>query len=56
MGNFRGIYPRKMAKWRRPETYWDKVTIEEYANQDIKAFILKIREIKKEDLRNLYIE
>ena len=53
LGNFRGIYPRKMAKWRRDETYWDRVRVEDYAQQDIKAFIKKIREIKKKDLTKI---
>jgi Partial alpha/beta-hydrolase lipase region len=31
MGNFRGVYPRKTAEWRRPEEYWNHVGLNEYA-------------------------
>lgn len=38
LGNFRGIYPRKMASWKDPKTYWD-YNIDHYSKYDIPAFI-----------------
>jgi hypothetical protein len=46
MGNFRGNYPRRLAAWRRPETYWHTVSVLDYAQRDIPAFMRKIRAIK----------
>jgi len=34
LGNFRGIYPRQMASWKDPSTYWD-YTIDEIAEFDL---------------------
>ena len=56
MGNFRGIYPRKKADWRKQESYWDDVTVQNYAEKDIDAFIQKIRETKKKDLEAILKE
>ena len=42
-----------MASWRRPETYWEDVTLENYALKDLDSFIKKIREVKRKDLIRL---
>eukprot|EP00347_Sterkiella_histriomuscorum_P015983 403354949 len=53
MGNFRGVYPRKIASWKDPNTYWD-YSLDELANYDIQAFIKKIRETKIQELKETY--
>jgi hypothetical protein len=56
MGNFRGVYPQRQAGWRKKEWYWENVGLYEYAEQDISAFIKKIRDIKREELRSILQE
>lgn len=51
MGNFRGVYPRKAAEWR--QTYWEDVTVQNYALRDLEAFVNKIREVKRRDLAKI---
>ena len=53
MGNFRGVYPRRQAAWKKKEAYWENVGLYEYAEQDISAFIKKIRDIKREELQTM---
>ena len=53
LGNFRGIYPRKMAKWKDPKTYWD-YNIDHYAKYDIPAFIETIQNTKIQELKETY--
>eukprot|EP00347_Sterkiella_histriomuscorum_P006181 403353751 len=50
LGNFRGIYPRKLAPWKDPSTYWD-YNIDHFSKYDIPAFIEKIVEVKTQELR-----
>ena len=38
LGNFRGIYPRKVAKQKDPKSYWD-YNIDHLAKYDVAAFI-----------------
>lgn len=48
MGNYRGVYPRKLAKWKEDQegcNYWD-YSIDHIAKYDIHAFITKIVAIK----------
>lgn len=49
MGNFRGVYPRKVASWRDPKkSYWD-YTCDDYV-LDVQAFIERIVEVKTQEM------
>ena len=53
LGNYRGVYPRKLAAWKQNEkdcNYWD-YSIDHIAKHDIYAFIRKIFEIKVEEFK-----
>lgn len=41
LGNYRGVYPRKMAKWKKDDDYWF-YSIDHIAKYDIHAFLTKI--------------
>lgn len=53
LGNFRGIYPRKVAKWRDPKTYWN-YNVDHLAKYDLQAFIETIYKTKIEELKKIY--
>ena len=53
LGNFRGVYPRKVAKWKDRRTYWD-YNIDHLAKYDIEAFIKSIYETKMEELKEIH--
>ena len=51
LGNYRGIYPRKLSpRAEKDKNYWD-YSIDHIAKYDIAAFIDKIFEIKLEELK-----
>lgn len=51
LGNYRGIYPRKLSpRAKKDKNYWD-YSIDHIAKYDITAFIDKIFEIKVEELK-----
>jgi hypothetical protein len=49
MGNFRGIYPRKLAKWKQDANYWN-YNIDHCAKYDLAAFMKKIVDIKTKEI------
>ena len=51
LGNFRGIYPRKLAKWKQDShaNYWN-YNIDHLAKYDLAAFMKKIVELKTKEL------
>jgi hypothetical protein len=49
MGNFRGIYPRKLAKWKQDANYWN-YNIDHLAKYDLAAFMKKIVDIKTKEI------
>ena len=49
MGNFRGVYPRKMAAHKDPKTYWD-YNLDHFGKYDVAAFISKIHSLKVAEL------
>lgn len=51
MGNFRGIYPRKLAQWRQDQgaSYWN-YNIDHLARYDLAAFMEMIVEIKTKEI------
>jgi len=51
LGNFRGIYPRKVA--RDLKDYWD-YNVDDLANYDLQAFTETIFQTKMAELRQLY--
>jgi len=59
MGNFRGVYPRKVTPWRDQmqregkADYWF-YSIDHLAKYDIRAFIEAIFNIKVEDFKRCY--
>ena len=55
MGNFRGVAPRKMTKWREEQgpSYWN-YNIDHLGQYDIDAFVSKIIDVKSEELSNLF--
>ncbi|CDW77487.1 ab-hydrolase associated lipase region containing protein [Stylonychia lemnae] len=55
LGNFRGIYPRRLAAWKDPKTYWN-YNIDHYAKYDIPAFLEKIHKIKHQELREKFYQ
>ncbi|CDW78671.1 ab-hydrolase associated lipase region containing protein [Stylonychia lemnae] len=55
MGNFRGVYPRKLVKGKDPKSYWE-YSLDELAKYDVQAFIQKIRDIKIKELMATYIK
>lgn len=55
LGNFRGIYPRKVASWKDPSTYWN-YNLDNLAIYDVKAFIKTIYETKIEELKAVYLK
>jgi predicted alpha/beta hydrolase len=50
LGNFRGVYPRRMARGRDMKDYW-KYNLDHLAHMDVKAFIYKIHQLKTTELR-----
>lgn len=52
LGNFRGVYPRKMAKGRSMDDYWN-YNLDHLAYYDVKAFIQEIHEIKTNELKSI---
>lgn len=52
MGNFRGIYPRKLASWKDTSSYWD-YSCDDYAT-DVRAFMNKIVEVKILELSKIH--
>lgn len=51
LGNFRGIYPRKLAQWKTDSNahYWN-YNIDHLAKYDLAAFMKKIIEVKTHEL------
>ncbi len=49
MGNFRGVYPRKMAEGKDTKTYWD-YNLDHFGKYDVAAFINKIHTLKMAEL------
>ena len=49
MGNFRGVYPRKMVQGKDFNTYWN-YNIDHLAQYDVAAFIKNIHDIKVKEL------
>ena len=49
LGNFRGVYPRRMAPGRDMSTYWD-YNLDHIAKYDVAAFIKRIHDVKTEEL------
>jgi hypothetical protein len=51
LGNFRGIYPRKLAKWKADSNahYWN-YNIDHLAKYDLASFMKKIIEVKTQEL------
>ena len=45
MGNFRGVFPRKLAPWKDKSTYWN-YNVDNLAKQDIPAFLNTIYQLK----------
>ena len=53
LGNYRGVYPRKLAEWRQKDKdfdYWF-YSIDHIAKYDIYAFMTKIFEIKVNEFK-----
>ena len=52
MGNFRGVYPRKLAPWKKQSTvsYWN-YNIDDLGKYDIAAFVKKIIEVKVQEMQ-----
>jgi pimeloyl-ACP methyl ester carboxylesterase len=52
MGNFRGVYPRKLAPWKAQSTvsYWN-YNIDDLGKYDIAAFVKKIIEVKVQEMK-----
>lgn len=50
LGNYRGVYPRKLAKWKEGSDYWS-YSIDHIARHDIYAFMTKIFEIKVKEFK-----
>jgi len=53
LGNFRGVYPRKMASYKDPNTYWD-YNLDHLAKYDVAAFIKTIYEVKLQELKEMF--
>mmetsp|Transcript_34571 Transcript_34571/g.33782 ORF Transcript_34571/g.33782 Transcript_34571/m.33782 type:complete len:198 (+) Transcript_34571:848-1441(+) len=53
LGNFRGIYPRRMAANRDIKDYWN-YNIDDLANYDLRAFTETIFQTKMVELKQLY--
>ena len=56
MGNFRGIWPRKLASWKKKSgvSYWN-YNIDHLAKYDIAAFIKTIIELKVQEITALIV-
>ena len=56
MGNFRGIYPRKLAPWKQKSTvsYWN-YNIDHLAKYDIAAFVDKIVSVKVSEIKSIIL-
>ena len=52
LGNYRGVYPRKMAKWKQDDDYWF-YSIDHIAKYDIHAFLSKIFQIKVDEYKQM---
>lgn len=57
LGNFRGVYPRKLAPWKQKSavSYWN-YNIDHLAKYDISAFINTIIKVKVEEMKALVKE
>ena len=56
LGNYRGVYPRKLSpKAEKNKNYWN-YSIDHIAKYDIAAFIDRIFEIKLEEFKSLESE
>jgi hypothetical protein len=51
LGNFRGVYPRKLAEWKQDTgaNYWN-YNIDHLASYDLAAFMNMILEVKTKEL------
>jgi hypothetical protein len=45
LGNFRGVYPRKMVAGKDKSLYWD-YNLNHLGHYDVQAFIYKIHQLK----------
>jgi hypothetical protein len=50
MGNFRGVWPRKLAETHNRKNYWD-YTIDDLAQGDVKSFVQAIIKLKREEFQ-----
>ena len=52
MGNFRGVYPRKLAPWKEQSnvSYWN-YNIDHLGKYDLAAFMDKIVQIKLKEIK-----
>ena len=54
MGNFRGVYPRKLAPWKAQSgvSYWN-YNIDHLGKYDLAAFMKKIVDVKVKEIKSL---
>lgn len=50
MGNFRGVYPRKMTEWRRSQGHYWNYNVDHLGVYDLDSFIHKIVSVKQKEL------
>ena len=57
MGNFRGVYPRKLAPWKAQSgvSYWN-YNIDHLGKYDLAAFMKKIVDVKVKEIKSFLRE